>query len=384
MRYGRLRDDYSRPKLDLTDLAASADFSMIPPVADYAASYAGLWRMLGNGPDDNVAPGFPGCGDCEAARWANSRLLVTGAYPVIPGRSIEAAVIALYRTQNPDFDPTGDPTTTGPGSPADGGMATDVLCDDLHRFGGPDGVKLVCFGVIDPTNITAVERALGAFGGLWVDILVQPGNQTEFADGAPWTDTGEPAEGAHAVLAAGYIPQRRFVTWAAETTFADSFWSGRIGDGALVERVYLPIWPEHATHTFIASETAQLLADQYQALTGRPLVWPATPTPTPTPPAPPTPPPTPDPVPAPPPAPVPPAPAPPAPVPAPPAPTPPDGGGASFLVSDPAVVARVQAVASRRHLSPDDWLTQHLSGYFAWVDEWTADAVNPASNALVR
>ena len=28
----------------------------------------GAWRMLGNGPDDTVAPGFGGCGDCA---WAD-------------------------------------------------------------------------------------------------------------------------------------------------------------------------------------------------------------------------------------------------------------------------------------------------------------------------
>jgi len=48
-----------------------------------------------------------------------------------------------------------------------------------------------------------------------------------------------------------------------------------------------------------------------------------------------------------------------------PTPTPtPDPGAASFLVSDPAVVARIQQVAGKESLTPDAWLTGHLKGYF--------------------
>jgi len=315
MKLGRNTDDYSRPKLDLTELAASADFSMVPPSADYRP--AAQLQMLGN----DVA------GDCEAARWANHRLLMTGAYPA----SVMDDVWAVYKTQNPNFDPNGDPNTTGPGSPADGGMSSDQLLSYLHSTGGPDGSKVVAYGLIDPRNVQAVERAIALFGGVWVDILVQPGNQTEFANRQPWTDTGEQPEGGHAVLADGYVPQRRFLTWADETTFADSFWNGSTQEGPLVERVYLVIWPEHATKEFIASQGAQQLAADYQALTGKTLVWPDAPTPTP-----------------------------PAPVP----PTPPSPVGASFLVSDPSVVDHIVHVAARRGVDPNVWVTQHFEHYF--------------------
>lgn len=264
---GRRPDNPARPKLDLTEFAASADFSMIPTTVDYLAQLGGGWEMLGN---DRA-------GDCEAVRWANHRRLMGAAYPP------QDQVWEFYKRQNPDFDPNGSPDTNGPGSPADGGMSSDLALDDLHKNGGPDGVKVVAYGTIDPQNVQAVERAIGAFGGVWVDILVQDGNEVEFGNGQPWTNTGEDTNAGHAVLAGGYVPQRKFITWAAETEFADSFWTGRTPSGQpLVEQVYLVVWPEHATHEFITSETGQLLADQYQALTGNTLTWPDTP---PTPPA---------------------------------------------------------------------------------------------------
>lgn len=313
-KYGRTKDDYTRPKLDLTAFAASADFSTIPPIADYLAELHGGWQMLGN----------DAAGDCEAVRWANHRRLMGAAYPPI------SQVWQVYKTQNPDFDPNGSSSTNGPGSDADRGMSSDDLLDHLHKNGGPDGVKVIAYGTIDPQNVQAVERAIGAFGGVWVDILVQPGNQDEFDRGQAWTNTGEQPEGGHAVLAGGYVPQRKFITWAAETEFADSFWAGKVGSDALVERVYLVVWPEHASRRFVQSETGQLLASQYQALTGKTLVWPGAPTPTPTP--------TPT-----------------------PAPTP--GPGAPFPVSA-EVAARIRSAAARAKLTDDAWLEHRLRSYF--------------------
>jgi len=187
----------------------------------------------------------------------------------------------LYKTQNPDFDPLGDPNVNGPGSNADGGMATDELLDYLHKNGGPDGGRVVAYGTIDPTNIQAVERAIALFGFVWVDILVQAGNMEEFNQGKSWTNTGETPEGGHAVLGGGYDPRRKFETWTQEATFSDSFWTGRVGGDPLVSRVYVVIFEEHATKQFINSVSGQTLAEDYTALTGKSIVWPGQPTPSP-------------------------------------------------------------------------------------------------------
>lgn len=351
MAYGRKPDDPTRPKLNLTDWASSADFTMIPATADYLAALGGGWKMLGNGPDPEVGPSFTGAGNCNSVRVANSRRLIGAPYPDL------AWVWELYKTQNPSFDPLGDPNVNGPGSNADGGMATDSLCDYLHKTGTPDGVKLVAYGVIDPTNIQVIERAIGAFGGVWVDIAVLDANQSEFGSGLPWTNVaGSRVDGYHAVLSGGYVPQRKFLTWASETEFDDSFWNGTASDGTkLVQAVYLPIWPEHATHEFINSETGQLLAAQYQALTGRALVWP-TPDPSPTPPPDPNP--TPSPVPD----------------PVPPDPGPVPATGATFLVST-EVGAAVGVAAAKKGLTGDQWLDRHLERYFRIIDVIEGDLI---------
>lgn len=277
---GRTSDDLTKPKLDLTELVSAADFSMVPTTDDRLASYVHQMLMLGNGPDTMFGAGFEGFGDCEVARVANNRLLLTGEYPATVGSPLVKWIVDLYKTQNPDFELTGP---NGPDSDADGGMSSDVLLDYLHKTGLPDGTKVVAYGTIAVSEVQAVERAIAVTGGsVWFDVLVQPGNQNQFAAGQPWTDTGEQPEGGHAILGGGYIPNRRAGTWAAEVSLAESFWENN------VERVYIVIWPEHCTETFLASESAATLAAQYEALTGKPLVWPTPPTPV-TPPAPPTP-----------------------------------------------------------------------------------------------
>lgn len=331
---GRRPDDFSKPKLDLTQLVVTGDFSMVPGSQDNLTTIKSRLQMLGN----------DAAGDCESVRWANHRLQMTGSYP--DAATIQQQVWELYRTQNPDFVPGNGPN--GYGSNADQGMSSDDLLSYLHKTGGPDGVKVVAYGTIDPRNVQAVERAISVFGGVWVDILVQPENQNEFDRGQPWTDSGEQPEGGHAVLGGAFESQGKGIaTWADEAFLSDSFWNGRVGTYALVERVYVVIWPEHVTKEFINSGGAAQLAADYQALTNRPLVWPDVPVPAPV---------------------TPPAPAP-APVPA------PVGGGASFLVSDPAVVAHLERVASRRGLTPDAWLTKHLERYFDLVSGDVADQV---------
>jgi hypothetical protein len=283
LKYGRNTDDYTREKLDLTALVTSADFSMVPPVDDPLSKFSSKLLMLGNGPDPLMPPGFTGAGDCEAARVANNRLVLTGKYPAPSPTDVLKWVWEIYETQAEGFDPYGDPEVDGPGSPKDTGMSSDELLDHLHTVGTPDGVKVVAFGTIDPTNIAAVERAIAVSGGsVWIDILVQDGNQTDFEHGKPWVNHGTEPEGGHAVLGGGYTPSRRIATWAAETTLAESFWTAVVNGNALIERVYLFIWPEHITEEFLASESATTLAAQFNALTGKTLVWP-TPVPTPTP-----------------------------------------------------------------------------------------------------
>ncbi|MFJ5644027.1 hypothetical protein [Streptomyces sp. NPDC093223] len=247
-----------------------------PTSADYLATLNGGWQMLGN----DVA------GDCVAVTWANIRRLITaiaGAeqYPT------QDEVWAIYRTQNPDFDPDGDENSNGPGSSADGGMDIQTLLEYLVKTG-----QILAFARVDPTSADEVKAAIAIFGFVWTGVDVQQANETEFSQQKPWDYHRNSADaGGHSVITGGYgTPGKgalggdeRFITWAEETSFTDSYWSHK------VEETWVVILPEHLKHpNVLASVDLTALAAYYRVLTGRP--FPAvTPTPAPTPPPSPTP-----------------------------------------------------------------------------------------------
>jgi hypothetical protein len=251
-----------------------------PAAADYLARTGGGWQMLGN----DVA------GVCAPVTWANFRRLVTA---LLGGREVyptQEQVWALYKTQNPHFDPAGTADTNGPGSAADGGMDLQTLLEYLVKHGGPDGVRALGFARVNPHDVEEVKAGLAIFGALWTGIVVQEINQEQFADGQPWDySRTSPDEGGHSVLTGGYGPagagplggDERFITWADETSFTDTFWSRK------VEEVYAVIWPEHLKDdAFLAGVDMHAFAAAYTVITGGkpfPAVIPPAPKPTPTP-----------------------------------------------------------------------------------------------------
>jgi len=229
-----------------------------PSSEDYLATLSD-WKMLGN----DVA------GDCNAVAWANMRRLITATLSVENYPS-QAQVWQFYQTQNPQFDPTGTAQTNGPGSSADQGMEVQTGLEFLQTQGGPDGVKAVAFARVDQTNLSEMEAALAIFGGIWLGITVLDANQQEFAQGQAWTDVnGSPVDGGHAILAGGYAPDVKFITWAQETEFGPTFWNGSVGGTPLVEEAWAVIWPEHlGSKEFLQSVDLKQLAADYLEITG--------------------------------------------------------------------------------------------------------------------
>jgi hypothetical protein len=247
----------------------------VPANTDYLAELSGGWQMLGN---DQA-------GDCVAVTWANIRRTVTTLLS-IPDYPTQTQVWAFYQTQNPGFNPDGG-STSGPGSACDGGMDIQTAIEDLIEAGGPDGVKALGLASVDYTNPAEVKAAIALFGYVWTGINVLAVNQQEFSDGQPWDYTADsPVDGGHSVVTGGYgAPgsgplggDERFITWAAETSFTDSFWSRE------VEEAWVVIWPEHlGSREFLAGVNLAQLAADYASITGKP--FPAAVTP-PKPPAP--------------------------------------------------------------------------------------------------
>jgi hypothetical protein len=258
-----------------------------PDSADYLAALGGAWQMLGN----------ERAGDCVAVTWANVRRLVTSTLTDTPSYPSQDQVWAVYRTQNPQFDPDGSPGVNGPGSPCDQGMDVQTLLEDLVENGGPDGVKAIAFAKVDLRNPDEVKAAIAVFGYVWTGVIVAENNQQEFAAAEPWDyDPSSPQDGGHSVITGGYgAPgagplggDERFITWAAETSFTDSFWANS------VEEAWVVIWPEHlGTREFLEGVDLTALAADYKAITGKRLpvgppapAVPPGPSPVPVPPAP--------------------------------------------------------------------------------------------------
>lgn len=240
-----------------------------PVATDYLAAMRGGWQMLGNGPDPaNAAAGVPayGAGDCVSVTWANQRRLVTATvgdreyYPTLE------QVVEFYKTQNPGFPEQ------------DNGMDVQTACEELQQNGGPDGVKAVAFAQVDPTNADEVKAAIAIFGFVWTGVNVLDVNMRQFGAYQPWDfDPSSPMDGGHSVLTAGYGTggagalggDEKFITWAEETSFTDTYWTNE------VEETYAVIWPEHlGTRSFEQGVDRAALASDFEAITGRVLQLP--------------------------------------------------------------------------------------------------------------
>lgn len=265
LKYGR-RPPKNAPAIRFADIRRTDSTPVFPPSADYMTPLDNGWQMLGN---DQY-------GDCVAVTWANVRRLVTHFLSVEKYPDLDQ-VFAFYKTQNPNFPQQDD------------GMDIQTALEDLHAKGGPDGVAAVAFAKVDHTNEDEIRAAIASCGYVWVGMNVLQANMTEFDNGEKWDYVAHsPLDGGHSVIVAGYGGSGnapldgtiRFETWAEETSFTDAFWKRQ------VEEAWVVIWPEHlGTDSFEANVSGQALADEYQALTGQPLVIP-TPAPTPPPPAP--------------------------------------------------------------------------------------------------
>jgi hypothetical protein len=265
-KYGR-RSPKNAPALELGRLL-TGKVPAHPAAADYLAQMGGGWQMLGN---DQA-------GDCAAVTWGNVRRLVTRFLGDAEHYPSQEQVWAIYKTQNPDFDPSGSADTNGPGSQADCGMELQTLFEHLTKHAGPDGVKAIAFAKVNPQDAEQVKAAIALFGYVWTGIAVLACNQQEFSDNEPWDyEADSPQEGGHSIVTGGYGDggtgalggDEKFITWAAETSFTDSFWSH------CCDEAWVVIWPEHlGSKEFMEGVDIQQLAADYRTLTGRELPLP--------------------------------------------------------------------------------------------------------------
>ena len=248
MKFGR-KPTINKPRIRLRNVLTGV-VPDHPIAADYLANLSN-WQMLGN---DQY-------GDCVAVTWANIRRLTTAVLAGKNGYPTLDQVLALYKTQNPNF-PTDD-----------NGMNIQTCLEYLVNTGGPDGVKALGFASVDLTNPEEVKAAIAIFGCVWTGVWVLKVNMDQFNAGKPWDySSRSPREGGHSIITGGYGSggkgalggDEKFITWGQETSFTDKFWLNE------VDEAWVVIWPEHlGNKSFMAGVDMVAFAAAYEQITGK-------------------------------------------------------------------------------------------------------------------
>jgi hypothetical protein len=274
-RYGRLPQDTSKPRVHLRASGAA----LSPPVAVdwYSQVPAASWGMLANGPDNSIAPGYEGCGDCTVASAAHMVDQVAWYALNAPAPVTSKQTLAAYEAI------TGYNPTTG---------ANDTGCELRQVLqwwvkNGLAGYKPAAYAQIDIANLDLVKTSISYFGAVYAALEVPAAFETQFDAGQPWNvptgRSGRQIVGGHAIPLIGYDATYIYVlTWGAvqKVTYA-AF--AKYFDESWV--VILPQLMEAAGKTPSGLDTATANAD-FQSLTGST----SAPFPTVTPPVPPVPP----------------------------------------------------------------------------------------------
>lgn len=174
--------------------------------------------MLGNGPDDSVAPGFGGAGDCVFAMIVNAIRLSYGiaGNPAPPFTGKET--IAAYSEVTGYV--IGDDST-------DRGTDMRAALNWWRDTGIADSTgarhKLGAYLVLNIKNLQAELEALYLMDvGVGLGIMFPPTAMSEFDEGKPWTETGASDEG-HAILWDGHRDLEKVETWARDQEATTGF-----------------------------------------------------------------------------------------------------------------------------------------------------------------
>ena len=236
---------HTKPALNFSDFFTG----VLPPTpaVDYL-TYRKSWPWWGN----NVN------GTCVVASWAGVKALVTW---FLTGSEVilsDAEIIALYKTQNPNF-------------PAeDNGMDIQKLLELLQRMG-----LIAAFGTIDKAKH---DPAISIFGFVWISIAVRDSFDDDYSAGRPIRYVpSSTLRGYHSVFGAGHrdtaADDVRFETWTKECAFTQAFWNS-----SDVGTIWGVILPEHLkSKEFMAGMDMVGLASAFKTLTGRDLPVPTPP-----------------------------------------------------------------------------------------------------------
>lgn len=227
------------------------DVNLEPPGAVDHLSRVTDWGMYGN---DRY-------NDCGPTAAANMRKMISLYVTGKEASPTQDDVFALYRLQNPAFDPN------DPQGPGDQGVDLQTMCENLLSQ-GIGGVKPLGFASVDVTDLAEVFECVTLFGGilLGVDLTEAQAEQTDA--GQAWDYVkGSPLWGKHAILYGAYQHSPSLgwsISWASAIALTQLFEQNQLEEGWVI------IWPENLTiGAFQRGVNLDALAADYKALTGR-------------------------------------------------------------------------------------------------------------------
>lgn len=193
------------------------------------------WGMLGNGPDDTVAPGFGGAGDCVFAGGDHETIMW-----LIEGGMKPADALALFNGETAISDYSAVTNyVIGDESTDQGTNVRDAL--SYRRKTGLVDVngnrhKIGAFVKLDEKNLDHILEAMWLFGAVGIGIEFPDSAMDQFNRHEQWSVVpGAQIEGGHYIVATG----RRapddlgFLTWGRRQsvtqkfyeTYADEAWA---------------------------------------------------------------------------------------------------------------------------------------------------------------
>jgi hypothetical protein len=167
------------------------------------------WQMLGNGPDDSVAPGFQGAGDCVFAGGDHETMLwnVEGGHPItVTGKQTISDYSAVTGYV------IGDDST-------DQGTETRTALDYRRKTGLIDTKgnrhKIGAYVALEPGNIQHLYEALYLFGAVGIGVRFPGSAMDQFNAGKPWSVVSSATvEGGHYIPLVALRGNIVCVTWA--------------------------------------------------------------------------------------------------------------------------------------------------------------------------
>lgn len=179
------------------------------------------WRMLGNGPDDSVFPGFQGAGDCVWAGGAHEHMEseYNSKRAVAPFSGKE--IIAQYSAYS-GYDPK-------TGANDNGSNVREVLSWRQHKgLVDASGAvhKIGTYVALDPGNLTQLWDALWLFEAVGIGIDFPSSAFDQLNAGQAWDVVpGATSEGGHYIPLVGHPTNNIWtcVTWGQRQTMTAAF-----------------------------------------------------------------------------------------------------------------------------------------------------------------